>query len=199
MRKLMLGATASLALWSASADAATFTVTFTETASGVEAKGQGAFDTANMVFNRTITSVSSFAFYRGEPIIYYYFNPASVDIWNLTLGDPATAFGTGTVGGTGSGDTAGFFLEASSLAVYTPTSYISGSFLENHALFGGSGDTFDTIGLSRGQYVYNYGDDDKIEVRVGVDGVVPLPAAFALLLTGLGGLGVVARRRRKFG
>lgn len=76
--------------------------------------------------------------------------------------------------------------------VRVPTGYVSGDLLSAMMVFLNS--SFASLGLAEGTYVWHL-PNDMITLEIGGDAVIPLPAPFALFLTGLAG--IAAARRRK--
>ncbi len=83
--------------------------------------------------------------------------------------------------------------------LFVPQDYVSGDFLSGTSTY--SGQSFATLSLTEGTYVYTWGtgaNADSLTVQIGDVQVVPLPpAAFmGLGLLGLIGLGRKLKRRR---
>ncbi|AXI54978.1 hypothetical protein C1J05_11195 [Sulfitobacter sp. JL08] len=121
------------------------------------------------------------------------------------------------------GSGSGIFLRSTGLAVgdgdalYVPLGYSTGEEIFGTAVYEGT--SFDGLGLVRGRYEYSWASDSVILDILGPpppgcipsnytppkcepwrpDGLsaVPLPAAVPMLLAGIGGLGFMARRKRK--
>lgn len=100
---------------------------------------------------------------------------------------------------TTTGNAAGIFSLSNGTYIKVPVNYVSGSAL------GMSTDTFFNINafpgfLTPGTYVWNWGSGasaDKFTVNIGgVSAAVPEPSTWAMMLLGLGGVGVGLRRRR---
>lgn len=98
---------------------------------------------------------------------------------------------TGLIATSGSGDTFGVYGNVPEIV--TPLGYVSGAPLSGTATW--SGETFSSLGLIAGSYVYSWGagaDADTLTVNVGT--AVPEPSASLL---GLAGALSLLRRRRK--
>ncbi|MEM6744030.1 MAG: hypothetical protein AAF676_09890 [Pseudomonadota bacterium] len=185
----------------ASAQALTFAVTVTETSEGVEAVGEGAFDTSQLAFSLGVVAPRSAAL--GE---FFFRVDAEGAYWTWVVAPGADPFASDFLVTSDdadfSGDPAGFTIGDSSARVLTPVDYVSGDFLSNRVLF--EGEDLASFGATPGVYVKLYGDDDEIVVTV-VDPAppapdpaaeVPLPAGLGLLGIGLAALGALRRSGR---
>jgi hypothetical protein len=109
----------------------------------------------------------------------------------ITAQSGSSAFGTGGTTGanTGTGDQvdlAGFFGQ-----LFVPTGYSSGAALSDSAIYDGA--TFASLGITPGTYVWSWDNGaDTFTLTT-----TPLPAAFPLFATGLGGLGLLGWRRKR--
>ncbi len=82
---------------------------------------------------------------------------------------------------------------------YIDSSYVANTELQGSVTWAGS---FETLGLTEGEYVYSIFEADTTEpvldtftLRIGDPEVIPLPAAGLLLIGGLGALVMVRRRK----
>jgi len=78
--------------------------------------------------------------------------------------------------------------------IYVPEGYMSDTPLSGSSTF--DNQTFKSLGLTPGKYIYTWGsgdDADSLTVLVGVPG----PPIWAMMLTGFAGLGYAAYRARK--
>lgn len=99
-----------------------------------------------------------------------------------------------TAVGTGTGD--GFYFRAQYGLVVVPAGFIPGGAVDSTGTF--AGQTFDSLGLAVGSFVYNF-PHDRITINIGqpTESAVPEPATWAMMLLGFGGIGVSMRRKRK--
>jgi hypothetical protein len=103
-----------------------------------------------------------------------------------------SSVGPGTIPEVASSTTASLVdLDGSDHFLGLPATYFGGP-LTGAVTF--AGQTFDTLGLQRGDYVYALSNGDTYTVSVGG---TPLPAALPLFATGLGGLGLLGWRRKR--
>ena len=103
-----------------------------------------------------------------------------------------SSVGPGTIPELASSTTASLVdLDGSDHFLGLPATYFGGP-LTGAVTF--AGQTFGTLGLQRGDYVYSLSNGDTYTVSVGG---TPLPAALPLFATGLGGLGLFGWRRKK--
>jgi hypothetical protein len=169
---------------------AAVTMNFVETVTGVTATFNGSLD---------LTGLTSFGIGGGEPNIQpdigrFVFNIELIHNSSLysTSAVPAS-FGSGglTVTTTNSGHVFGITpLTPTEAFVFVPVGYVSGSPLSGTATF--SGATLASLGIGSGPFVTTFGNGDTITIMATT---IPEPSAFALVFTGLGMLGLVARRR----
>ena len=79
--------------------------------------------------------------------------------------------------------------------VFVPKNYIFGSSLNGTATF--AGETFASIGLEAGQYVYTSPGGQTITINIGDVSAVPEPASWALVIAGFGLVGATMRCARR--
>lgn len=103
------------------------------------------------------------------------------------------SFGTGTTARAASFST-GNNIRLNGPFVGLDSAYISGSSFNATSIF--AGQTFATLGLTPGEYVYR-SSADTITVRIGgISAAVPEPSTWALMLLGFGAVGYSLRRKK---
>lgn len=178
------------AFWCISAaTASTYQVQFLEVGGNVEATGSGSIDLTGSDFLGTAT-ISLSRVWPSDGFLF--FDNGTYDVYQVSIADQS--FGPGSIftADSSSGDNVGFW--AADDFFYTPLGYISGDPLSAEATW--QGESFLSLGMNTGIYDYQAGAT-TFRVIVGeVSGQVPLPAAFPLLLIGLGVLRATGGRRK---
>jgi hypothetical protein len=188
----VLGLSLTLALGSSAR--AGYIVNVIESGGNVVATGSGTIDTAGLQF--VIANGNVYAMFiptAGDVILGPTFNNLFVDYYSGITGP--SSFGTGARhdADSGSGALIGIF----SGDISVPDKYVSGTFLSSSDIW--TGQTFATLGLTPGTYVWNWGsgaDADSFTMNIGGSSV-PEPAS--IMMVGLGTLGLLGygRLRRK--
>lgn len=189
---------------------ASYLFTFAETGAGVTLTGSGSLNISGLSNPQTANDQGG-GFVDPSLIAVEVGGLGSLDAYGVTF-DSSQSFGTGDGGqaDTGTGPIVGFF-GVTSGAVIVHAGYSSGSIADSYSLF--SGQTFASLGLTPGTYVYHYSYPpevdfiaraaisesylDTITVRVGT---VPLPASaplFGAALAVLGAAGYGLKRSPK--
>jgi len=196
----LLALATSLAAAAVGPAQAAYTVTFSQAGPDVVANGSGTINLNGVTLVQSGVSVPQIAPTFGLEAA----GAAGALSGYTTASGPANGFGPGVItnASTGTGDLVAIEVPGGvGGLVFVPQGYVSGAPLSDTATY--TGQTFATLGLTPGDYVYNFGfgtNVDTFTVNVGGAAPVPEPASLALLGTAtglLGGFGSVARRRRK--
>ena len=168
---------------------AAYIVTLQQDGSNVVATGSGSIDLTGLTYS--ITDSTSPFLHPSSAIIAVGATVSTVaDAYSGAFG-PST-FGPGGYSGPSSGSGSLVELSGASGFIFVPTGYTSGASL------GTSTDawdnaTFASLGLTPGSYTWHWaGGAGSFTVDV-----IPEPASITLMVTGLVGLGLKRRRRRK--
>lgn len=196
MRKTFLAAVAAIML-SGSAEAA-YVLNLSEVGGQVVASGSGSIDTSALTFNGLIggnpyIGGSLSLAIAGAPLTGGSAAAAYIGI------QPSTLFASGSAVSTTIGSGAFVGIRAQDNTLFVPQGYVSGTTLGvSTAQYNA---TFAAAGLVQGTYVYTFGtgasaDSFTVVVGADVDGAVPEPAAWAMMVAGFGLVGTSMRRRR---
>ena len=209
----MLVAGWGLTMFAATGANAAFVVTYTEGTGGVTATGVGSLITRGLIRDTNFDSFGALNPFIQPRLRTQVVGGNGFQSYDLTLtGVIPNAWGSGnqsdatqsTGGGVYFNDNGG-----TSFAILgVPIGYTSGSAISNSAFYGGQ--TFATMGLTIGNYVYNFGSGANADtfslivssnptpvVTPPVTGAVPEPATWAMMILGMGAVGFAMRRRQK--
>ncbi len=169
-----------------------YVVNVTESGGNVVATGSGTIDTTDLTSAGGGFSFPQFG--AGSDIALFGPVPGPTAELFSGLSGPSS-FGTGSdIAATAdSGNFVGFF--ASGTTLWVPQNYVSGSQLSSSDVW--SGQTFSSLGLTTGTYVWTWGSGahaDSFTMNIGVSSV-PEPAS--LVLFGTGALAILGYSRRK--
>jgi PEP-CTERM motif-containing protein len=190
---------AAAALCSAPADA-TVTININEVGSDIVATASGSLDLTGLVslgdFNNNgyDSIVSAYAVIEvGVPG-----PPEAVAVYS-TLPGPSNWGSVNVSGGAAAASYAGtqfgIVNVGSGLEVDVPVGYTSGSTILGTSTF--LSQSFASLELVPGQYVYT-GPNDEIIVNIGpISSAVPEPSTWAMMLLGIGAVGLALRRRTR--
>ena len=182
------------ALFCVSPARAAFIVDFAQVGSNVVATGSGSFDLTGLTnYNYSAwTNTGTLSLGSGG---YVTIGSGSDYSWHGFTG-PAS-FGTAEpADGAASSNTGPMVgISPGFPAIYLPTTYASGASLSDSSTWNGT--TLASLGLTPGSSVWTWGSGANADSLTFVVDPVPEPASIALLATGLAGLGMTIRRRRK--
>ena len=171
----------------ATSDAAVLMIEAAEIGSDTVFSFSGSFDVTGLSASNALgTSFAGVDPSSGA--ILFGGNEANLDGYVI----PTPAFGTGGgVSGTGVGDTLKIFSD--DVIGFAP-GYAGGQISGSLTL---TDESFTSLGLSFGTFTTSAANGATVELRIADPAaVIPLPATLPLLLGGLLGLGLLARRRR---
>jgi hypothetical protein len=175
---------------------AAYIVTFSETGIDVTASGSGTIDLAGLTF---ITSGATLSVVAPTFATEATGGAGNVDEYSGATGPFSFGPGVFTSATTGAGDLVGIQVLDGSGFIFVPKGYASGAPLSDTATY--AGQSFATLGLTPGVYLYNFGsgtDADSFTIKVGAP--VPEPSTWAMMLIGFAGLGYAGwRGSRKAG
>ena len=172
---------------------AAYIITFSETGNDVTASGSGAINLAGLTFITSGATLSEIA-----PTFATEATGAAghVDEYNGATGPFSFGPGVFTSATTGAGDLVGVQALGGDPPIgfiFVPMGYASGAPLSDTATY--AGQSFATLGLTPGVYLYTFGsgtDADTFTVEVGAP--VPEPSTWAMMLIGFAGLGFAGYR-----
>jgi hypothetical protein len=169
---------------------AAYIVTFSETGIDVTASGSGAIDLAGLTF---ITSGATLSQVAPTFATEATGHAGNVDEYSGATGPFSFGPGVFTSATTGAGDLVGIqVLRGGSGFIFVPKGYASGAPLSDTATY--ASQSFATLGLTPGVYLYNFGSgtDDSFTIKVGAP--VPELSNWAMMLIGFAGLGFAGWR-----
>jgi hypothetical protein len=170
---------------------AAYIVTFSETGIDVTASGSGAIDLAGLTF---ITSGATLSQVAPTFATEATGGAGNVDEYSGATGPFSFGPGVFKSATTGAGDLVGIQVLPGSGFIFVPQGYASGAPLSDTATY--ASQSFATLGLTPGVYLYNFGssmDADSFTIKVGAP--VPEPSTWAMMLAGFAGLGYAGYRR----
>lgn len=185
IRKSGLAAAALCLTVAAGAANAVVMVSIEETGADVVATFEGTIDLTGLSFFGSSTAVRD-QVRPNIPIFFSIFNG-----WDAyTIDGVAPVFGSGgaTVSTSHTGQSFGW----DNNYLYVPSGHTSRGDIMGSMTFASA--DFTSLGMTEGTYTTVFSNGEEIILTVGTT-VVPLPASLPLLVAGLGGLGLAARRK----
>jgi len=186
LRHCLIGAVAATSFWSAAASAAV-TIDINESGPDVVATASGTLDIAGLS-NVGTPTIDPFIWSTRAAIGF----ATSQGVQYSGLTGPGS-FGTGAAL-TASSYNGNFLFLGNALSIVVQPQFSSGGPLTGQASW--LGQTFASLGLTPGQYVWTL-PNDAITVNVGSASAVPEPSTWTMLLLGFGALGFAMRRRKQ--
>ncbi|WP_309386936.1 PEP-CTERM sorting domain-containing protein [Cerasicoccus frondis] len=119
---------------------------------------------------------------------------ANMDVYTGLTTAPTFGPGGGLEASYGTGPLVGVIDLFYGLALYLPVGYVSGAELESDSIAIFAGESFSSLGMTPGQYIWNWGEGDNADSLVLNIGVVPEPSTYALIISALVGLFAFHRR-----
>jgi hypothetical protein len=169
---------------------AAYTITFTESGGNVLESGGGSFDLTGLNNVGNAGSLGGELFPQGGLFVGGPEGPQTF-FYSIPIIDPVF-WGPGniTFANSSVGDAVLISVQGSMIGV--PTAYESGQSLSESSVYNNS--TFESLGLSPGTYVENWGagataDSFTVIVDSGAASPVPEPPTWAMMLIGFAGLG----------
>jgi len=200
--KLMRSTFASLTLASVlatTANASTINVDFMESATGVTLSGAGTFDTTGL--SEALSNFSTSGLIFVSPVFGSFGAGAVALADTFSLSTAYTPFGPSdlTLASSGSGDAFGLLFCGTSTdtCVMLPDNYTSNDPLAFSAQF--AGQSFASLGITATSPISLAFGSNEVNLSFSPLTAVPLPAGLPLLLAGIGGLGLISRRKRVSG
>jgi hypothetical protein len=172
-----------------------YVVTIEQVGANVVATGSGEFNVTGLTSSESDSGLAA----NVDPV----FGGITLGAGNRTNYDGGlnatgpTNFGSGffTTASSSSGPQVSFGFAVSS-DVVVPLGYISGTLLApSTATFDNT--TLALLGITVGTYAWTWGSAADQSFTIDVVATTPLPATLPLFATGLGGLGLLARRRKR--
>jgi hypothetical protein len=172
----------------ANASPVPYVVTIEQVGANVVATGTGEFDLTGLTF---VPAVPPFpAFVNPSAAAIAINTTLAADTYRGTFMGP-TNFGPGT-GGAASTKSGDYVFFDPTFYLQLPTGYTAGTTLNGEDTFNNT--TIAMLGITPGTYTWTWGTAADQSFTVDV---VPVPAAFPLFATGLGGLGLLGWRRKR--
>lgn len=170
---------------------AAYTVTLAQVGSNVVATGSGTLDLTGLSSLGTADTIHGMSPHSGD-IITGLAGLRLVDAYTGFTGPASFGSGGETFADGGSGDTVGIFDENDVL--FVPAGYVSGSALTDASTY--AGQTFTTLGVTSGTYIWTWGAVATADDSFTLD-VVPEPSGVLLLALPLGLVALLAARPRR--
>jgi PEP-CTERM motif len=170
---------------------AAYTVTVEDVGSDVVATGVGSINLTDLTLSFTTGGIGVV---NGSEAFLISGSGNALDYQGAT---GPSSFGVLNQNFDSSGDSGGFVgISGSVNVLFVPLEYVSGTPLSNQSIW--DGESLASLGLTLGTYVYTWGtgvNADSFTVQIGA--AAPEASTWAMMLVGLGALGLLGRRVRR--
>jgi PEP-CTERM motif len=172
---------------------ASVVIDMSEVGGNVVTTGSGTVDLAGLSFSSS-GGDAGFVFASLGSVGVGSSSEAGDDLYSGAIG-PAS-FGTGgfIIPFGQSGDLLGLFGNFFPAEIFVPHGYVSGTLLSGSSTY--VGQTFASLGLTRGTYLYTWGSGptaDSLTIKIGV-AAIPEPGTWAMMMLGFAALGLAGFR-----
>jgi hypothetical protein len=179
LSRTAVAATLGLAALSGRAEASAV-IDIRQVGGNVMAIGSGTIDLSGLTFLGPGSEPAELG--PDDAVVFVGLGPGTV--YKGLSGPASFGPGAGTLASSASGDRLG--LEGADSFLFVPAGYVSGAALSGSATF--DGQTFATLGLTPGTYVYTWGSSPALDDSLTVKIAIPEPSTWVMLIIGAGAI-----------